>query len=308
MLRVHEVADKGSFRRFVDLPVALHRHEPRWGPTLPTLERRRLDPARHPFFTDGDAAYLLAWDGGRTLARCTAHVDGAGEGWFGFLEAPAGGAGPEAVARLLDRARAWLAGRGCTRMRGPASFTVEEEAGVRVAGHDVPAITGWPWHPPGLDGVLRAWGLEPCGERPAWRLTPAEGVPARDGTAAAARPSEAARRGDGERGPGAEVPLVGPYADPRLLLRAPAGRVVAVPDLAGGMRGRRFGAAWSLARRARTRSWEGAAVLSLEGDPAALVPSLLQAAGAAGYGWLLAPWAPDGRPPTVVHRLYAAEL
>jgi hypothetical protein len=63
--------------------------------------------------------------------------------------------------------------------------------------------------------------------------------------------------------------------------------------------------AWSLAGRARKRSWEGCVVTALDGDEAIVIPALCAAAGEAGYQWVLAPWAPAGTPPLLRHRLYA---
>jgi hypothetical protein len=97
----------------------------------------------------------------------------------------------------------------------------------------------------------------------------------------------------------------GAYGDPRLVL----GPVAAVPDVSGALRGSRLGSAWSLARRVRERDWEGCTIVRCDGDPAALVPGLLAAAGAAGYRWVVSPWSPDpGAAPETVHRRYRAPV
>src|SRR6202011_2006741 len=80
-----------------------------------------------------------------------------------------------------------------------------------------------------------------------------------------------------------------PYADPELLLAGADGEgaVVAVPDIAGAMASRRDDGhslargAWSMARRARKRTWEGCVVIALDGAEEVLIPRLCAAAGQA---------------------------
>lgn len=284
---VEEVTGRAPFRHFVELPYMLHREEPRWSPPLIAHERSRLDPARNPFFEQGDGAYFLARTMGRVSGRITAHLASAGDeaGWFGFFDV----IDDAATAReLVASAIEWLRDRGCTTITGPASFTLDDEAGVLVEGHDVAGTTGRPWHPPWYADHLRAAGLRDVatGERRTWRL------------AAAAGPSGAvpARR--------AAPALAGPYADERLLLDVDGGTIDAVPDLTPARV-----AALAMAKLARRRAWTGCTVVSWDGEPSRLVPALVHAAAAAGYEWVVTPWSPDpDAPPETVHRLLAAPI
>ena len=107
---------------------------------------------------------------------------------------------------------------------------------------------------------------------------------------------------------------MGRFADPALLLTLPdgAGSVVAVPDVAGGLApaggGGRGRGAWSMAKQARRREWAGCVVTALDGPESVLVPGLCAAAAAAGYEWVLSPWAPDDRDPVMRHRLYRGDV
>jgi hypothetical protein len=286
-------------RRFRDLPHGLHGDDPAWVPRLadhPSRTRPRRDGW---FAAGGQVAMLLARRAGEIVpvGRCTAHFleDDRADGWFGFLDTiDDEEQGPDVVAALLKVAARLLRVEESTTMTGPASYSVSEEAGAMVSGFDAPEVTGRPRTPRWLPAALEAAGLQGVEERSTWRL-PAVGV-----DRVGASPDPALMR---------LVPAgVRAYADRRLLLSVPeVGSVVAVPDLAGATRA--ADKAWDLARRARERDWEGCVVLGMEGDPSVLVPAIQAAAGAAGYEWVVAPWAPLGAgPPETVHRLYRMDL
>jgi hypothetical protein len=163
-----------------------------------------------------------------------------------------------------------------------------------VSGFEAPEVTGRPRTAMWLPAALEAAGLEGVEDRPTWRLPPV-GV---DRLGASPDPGLLRLVPTGVRA----------YVDRRLLLSVPdVGSVVAVPDVIGARRD--ADRAWDLARRARERNWEGCVVLGMDGDPAVLVPAVQAAAGAAGYEWVVAPWAPVGAgEPETVHRLYRMDL
>ncbi|MEZ6194276.1 MAG: N-acetyltransferase [Planctomycetota bacterium] len=158
-------ADAGrDLARFIDFPYRLYRGEDRWVPPLRFDVKNRLDRRKNPFFDHSEAAYFLAWRDGRPVGRIAAidnrrhrefHGDRTGFfGWFDCEDDPA-----VAVA-LLDRARAWLRERGLDRVRGPASFSLNDECGLLVEGFDEPCTILTPWNPPSSEALVLAAGLE----------------------------------------------------------------------------------------------------------------------------------------------------
>jgi GNAT superfamily N-acetyltransferase len=153
-------------RRFVRARDEIHGDAayPCWIPPLPVLERDVLSP-RHPFYREADRALFLAMRGGRVVGRIAAihnrahnRVHGDRTGFFGFFETIR----DDAVAvALLGAARAWLAERGLTRMRGPVSPSQNYECGCLVEGHDLPNQFFTPWNPPWYGELLESGGL--CG-------------------------------------------------------------------------------------------------------------------------------------------------
>jgi GNAT superfamily N-acetyltransferase len=178
-LEVRPVADKRALRRFIGLPFELYRNEPRWVPPLIADVRKRLDPARNPFFEHAEAQYLLAWRDGRPVGRISAHVDRHFNdfqqnewGLWGFFESEDD---PETAAALLDAAEAWLRERGRDRMVGPMDFTTNDEAGLLIDGHDRPAIILAPWHHPYYQPLLEGAGLEKAMDLLMWSLHISDG-------------------------------------------------------------------------------------------------------------------------------------
>jgi hypothetical protein len=153
-ITIEPVESRAQLRRFADVPFVLLGHDGRWAPGVRAHEQWRLDARRHPYFERGDAAFLLARRGGRPVGRIAAHVDGSGSGagWFGCWDVADDAS---AASALVEAARTWLAERGATSMVGPVTWTVEEDAGVLVEGHEHPAATGRPWHPLWYARLLR---------------------------------------------------------------------------------------------------------------------------------------------------------
>lgn len=283
LVTVEPVEASTQLRRFRDIPFLLHGEDDRWRPGVRSYESWRLDAKRHPYFDVGDAAYFLARRGGTPVGRIAAHLAEAGraDGRFGFFDAPDD---DEVVAALLDAAQEWLTGEGVTSMTGPESWWPDEEFGVRVDGHDHPAITGRPWQPAWYGEVLTRAGLAPGEVRRTFRL-------ATDG---AAIPAPAPADVD-------PPPHAGGYSDARLVLDG----IAAVPDVSATLASASMRSAWRVARTARRKGFDTAVCVRCTGDPAVLVPRLRAAAKRAGYRWLIAPWGPPGTPPETAQQVFS---
>lgn len=287
-MTIEEVRRADQRRRFHELGRVLFADEPRWAPVLRSYESWLFE-RRHPYHQRPgvEVARFLARRGGEVVGRiCAHHVEGSKTGWFGAFECAEDAA---AVAALVDAAGEWVAERGAVRLAGPATFTLADEAGVLVDGFEHAGATARPWHPPWYQAHLTAAGFTPdaTGSLPRWRLAT---VP-----------------GPVELHPDDLVPPhAGRLGDRRLALVGDAGAIAAVPNISGSLRATSLRAA----RRAAAAPTE-AAVVRLEGDPAALVPALRGAAHAAGYTHVWSPWSPDAEAtgsPDTVHQVLTRPL
>ncbi|MBA4159552.1 MAG: N-acetyltransferase [Gemmatimonadetes bacterium] len=164
-MRVREIAAGESLRRFVDLAWKINAADPHWVPPLRMSLNATLDRRKHPFHRHAEVAYFLAERGGEAAGRIAAIVNHRHNefheektGFFGFFESVDD---PQVADALLGAAAEWLRARGMERMRGPTSFSTNEEAplGVLVEGFDSAPFIMMAHNPPYYDRLLMDAGL-----------------------------------------------------------------------------------------------------------------------------------------------------
>lgn len=142
---ISPVRTRADLEDFIALPYALYRADPCWVAPLIRDERRRLRRDCHPFFAHGDAEFFLARRQGEPIGRIGAirndlHLSTQrdGVGFFGFFECidDVGIAG-----ELFRTAENWLACQRMASMRGPMSYSINDDFGLQIAGFDrLPAV------------------------------------------------------------------------------------------------------------------------------------------------------------------------
>ena len=150
-LRVRAARDRQDLRRFIDLPYQLHARDPVWVPPLRRDVELLLSRTRNPFFEHAEAEYFIAERGGRVVGRIAAisnrlhnetHDDRVG--FFGFFEC----IDDQRVAdALLNTAAEWCRERHHDVLRGPASFSVNDECGLLVDGFESSPTLMMPHNP-----------------------------------------------------------------------------------------------------------------------------------------------------------------
>jgi len=157
------VQTPGDLKRFIDLPYRMHARDPNWVPPLRMEVATLLDRVKNPYFEHGAADYFLADRGGKVVGRIAAthnhlhnkvHEDKVG--FFGFFECEVD---QEAANALLAEAEGWIRGRGLDTLRGPASFSVNEECGLLVDGFQTPNVVMMPHNPPYYQRLIEKAGF-----------------------------------------------------------------------------------------------------------------------------------------------------
>jgi len=173
-LKVIPVRSRRDRREFIELPFRLHATAEQWIPPLRLERRLFLSERLNPWFGHGDAQLFLARRDGRVVGRVSAHIDhnfnayqGNDWGMFGFLELEDDA---EVMRALLDAAAEWLRARGRDRMIGPMDFTMNEESGVLIEGHDREPFVRQPWHPPYYQRLCEQQGLDKAMDLLMWEL------------------------------------------------------------------------------------------------------------------------------------------
>jgi GNAT superfamily N-acetyltransferase len=168
------VTSRRDVKEFIELPFRLHATSPQWVPPLRLERHAFLSRRLNAYFTHADAQLFLACRDGRVVGRISAQVDraynafhGSRTGMFGFLELEDD---PEALTRMLSTAEAWLRRRGCDHMIGPMDFTMNDESGIVVEGHEREPMIRQPWHPPYYQRLCEGAGLTKAVDLLMWEL------------------------------------------------------------------------------------------------------------------------------------------
>jgi GNAT superfamily N-acetyltransferase len=138
------VSSRAELERFIRLPMRLNAGDPNYIPPLLQERREALSPKANPYFAHATVQLWLAVQGDRDVGRISAQIDdlaprdaGAPMGHFGLLAAEDD---PAVFAALFRTAEAWLRERGCRRAVGPFNLSINEEAGLLVAGRETPPM------------------------------------------------------------------------------------------------------------------------------------------------------------------------
>jgi GNAT superfamily N-acetyltransferase len=163
-VEVTPVATRKDLDAFVSLPYDLHRNLPLWVAPLRRDVKLLLSPTENPFYEHAAAQHFLARRDGKVVGRISAvdnrlhnefHQDKVG--FFGFFES----IDDEAVAaRLFDAAAGWLRSRGKDVLRGPASPSMNDEAGLLVDGFETPPTLMMPYNPRYYETLVEAAGFK----------------------------------------------------------------------------------------------------------------------------------------------------
>jgi len=160
---VGPVRSPAELRQFIDLPYRLYANDRLWAAPLRRDVQTLLSTRKNPFFEHAEVEYFLARRGERVVGRIAAianrlhnefHADRVG--FFGFFETEPDRGG---VVALVEAAAAWLKNRGFDTMRGPASFSTNDECGLLVDGFDTPPVIMMPHNPRGYADLLEGAGF-----------------------------------------------------------------------------------------------------------------------------------------------------
>ncbi len=163
MTEVIEVRSRRNLNDFITFPLRLHAQDPFYVPPLVRQMRKHLS-ARNPFLRHACVRYFLAIENGVIVGRVASIINSRHNeyhheraGFFGFFES----ADDESVSSfLLDRVSSELCGKGMEIMRGPMSFSTNEECGLLIDGFHTHPLLMTPYNPPYYIGLMERYGLQ----------------------------------------------------------------------------------------------------------------------------------------------------
>lgn len=174
-LRIEPVASKVDLKAFIDLPWEVYRGDPYWVPPLLSDQRQFYDRKKNPFFEHGKVEYFLARRGARPVGRIAAIINHLHNefhqervGFFGAFEVLEDS---QAAAALLEAACSWVGEQGMAAIRGPATFSSNEEWGLLVDGFDYQPRVLTTYNPPRYVDYVEGYGFRKAMDLYAFELT-----------------------------------------------------------------------------------------------------------------------------------------
>jgi GNAT superfamily N-acetyltransferase len=176
-----DLHSKKDIERFLHLPWSIYvmpggTRDPNWVPPYLPDQRSLLHPHKNPYHQHSRTKLFMAFQDKRTLVgRISASVDDnfnafwhANVGFFGWFECVHDTAVAQA---LFQAAEQFLQAEGMTSVRGPASFTSNDDCfGFLAEGFDVPARIAMTYNPPYYLDLAKQAGYTKAKDLYAWYL------------------------------------------------------------------------------------------------------------------------------------------
>ena len=170
-----------ELKQFIRCAWRVYEQDAYWVPPLISELKKTLSPKHNPFFEHAEAQYFLALQDGKPVGRVAAivnqrHIDFHEEsvGFFGFFECIPDYAITEA---LLKASADWLRERGLDVMRGPMSFSTNDECAMLIEGFDASPALMMPYNPRYYPEYMERFGLHKAKDLLAYLFTEDQETP-----------------------------------------------------------------------------------------------------------------------------------
>jgi hypothetical protein len=183
-VRILPVVSRREQKAFLEVPAFVMSGDPNFIAPLHMEVAQRLDPKRHPFFANGQAAFWVAIGGnGNPIGRISAQINnsyqtryGNAEGHFGSI---VGIDDADLYKNLLETAEVWLKTNGAVSAVGPFTLSINEESGLLVEGFDTPPMLMMGHDPLWSGDHIKAAGYKPVKDLLAYVYDSSQGPPSR---------------------------------------------------------------------------------------------------------------------------------
>jgi GNAT superfamily N-acetyltransferase len=140
LVEIDECKTKAERRQFIDFQWEIYKGDPYWVPPLISEREAFYDATKNPFYEHSQVAMFMAKRNGKVVGTISAILNTRHNqtyheqtGFFGSFEVIND---YEVAKALLDTARDWVKAKGMNKLRGPATFSANEEYGLLIEGFD----------------------------------------------------------------------------------------------------------------------------------------------------------------------------
>lgn len=162
-LQIILVKQRSEKKQFLDFPWSLYRNDPHWIPPIRLDQKELLGYRPSAFYEQNEIQTFLAYRKGEVVGRIAAIVNyGHLErnendlGFFGFFEC----IDDQQVAdALFDAARAWLAEKGLSAIRGPMNPSMNYSLGLLIEGFESQPFFMMTYNPRYYERLVENYGF-----------------------------------------------------------------------------------------------------------------------------------------------------
>ncbi len=162
---IEQIPSKPRYiKKFIEFAWEIYRGDPNWVPPLIIDQMNRLNPKKDPYHQHSQSQLFWAKKNGQIVGRISASIDENHNivhqektGFFGFFECIQD---YEVAKALFDAAGNWLQERGMEIMRGPASFTSNQEWSLLIDGFDKPPCIMMTYNPDYYIELIDRYGFK----------------------------------------------------------------------------------------------------------------------------------------------------
>lgn len=173
-ISIKEIQFPNKSKDFLLLPWKIYKDDKNWVPPLLLMEKDLLNPIKHPFFHHAEVKFFLAYKNNEPVGRIAAilnhnhnKIHGENTAFFGFFES----INDHEVAKLLfDEVFNFAKSKNCNTVRGPVSYSTNEQCGLLVKGFDSPPAFMMTHNPPYYINLLEELNFKKAKDLLAWRI------------------------------------------------------------------------------------------------------------------------------------------
>ena len=181
-MEIKQIA-QADLNDFIKFEWKVYANDPNWVPHLLIERKEFLDPKKNPFFDHSDVAYFLAYKNHQMVGRIAAVVNHAHNtfhedkvGFFGLFDCYDD---QEVADALFAKAKAFVASKGMTSIRGPVNLSTNDECGLLVEGLNQPAQIMMTYNPPYYITLMEKSGFKKAKDLLAYYVDVPNEVPER---------------------------------------------------------------------------------------------------------------------------------
>lgn len=173
-VEIREIKYPYKSNDFLLLPYKIYKADSCWVAPLLIAEKDLLNRDKHPFFNHADVSFFVAYKNNEPAGRIAAIINRNHNSFhneqvcfFGFFECVDD---QEVAGRLFEKVYEYGEKFGCRIIRGPMSYSTNEQCGLLVSGFDIPPAIMMNHNPRYYIGLIENAGFVKAMDLLAWRV------------------------------------------------------------------------------------------------------------------------------------------